>query len=145
MLKHPQASRADFLDVVAAKLLADNPDDEPSGVAARAVIALERLAHHVEQLVGATGVGALLARSIALASVTFPWLKVTAAVPGESPLVQLRLAIEAQDGSVITAAFALLLATFVGLLGRLIGEGLVTHLLHDVWPGACSQEVKESS
>jgi len=121
------------------KLLASaggDGDDAASKMAARAVEAIERLTQHLAQLVGETGVRALLARSVAVSTTTFPWLASTIPIvrPGDAPWASLRAALERQDPRTIHEAFGTLLSTFVKLLGRLIGEGLVAHLLHDIWP-----------
>jgi hypothetical protein len=134
---------------VAQKILAGTGDDDggASKVAARAVQAVEQLTQHLAQLVGETGVRALLARSVALSSETFPWLAGTISIvrPGDSPWASLRAAMEKQDPRTISEGFCVLLSTFVGLLGRLIGEPLVAHLLHDVWPEAFPYAVKEAT
>jgi hypothetical protein len=131
----------------ARKLLAGTDDDDagPARVATRAVQVLEQLTKHLRQLVGETGIRALLARSVALSSATFPWLAGTIPIiqPADSAWVPLRAAMETQDVHAIREGFALLLSTFFGLLGRLIGEPLMAHLLHDVWPEVFPYSAKE--
>lgn len=146
----PRASAApESFGAVARKLLASaggDSDDAASKMAARAVEAVERLTQHLAQLVGETGVRALLARSVALSSTTFPWLASTISIvrPADVPWASLRAAMEKQDPRTIHEAFGALLSTFVELLARLIGEGLVAHLLHDVWPEVFPSAVKET-
>jgi hypothetical protein len=134
---------------LAQKILVGTGDDDggASKVAARAVQAVDHLTRHLAQLVGETGVRALLARSVALSSATFPWL--TGTIPivglGDSPWASLRAAMEKQDPGTISEGFRVLLSTFVGLLGRLIGEGFVARLLHDVWPQDFPYAAKETT
>jgi hypothetical protein len=120
---------------------------EPSQVAALAVRALDQLTRHLAPLIGETGVRALLARSAALSGATYPWLAATVPAPPTTDTAwdALRAAIEQQDVEVARDAFVALLSTFVALLGRLIGDGLVQGLLHDIWPDVFSQAVKEAT
>jgi hypothetical protein len=41
---------------------------------------------------------------------------------------------ESQEPHTASDAFADLLSTFIELLGRLVGDALVAHLLHELWP-----------
>ena len=140
---------AESFGAVAKKLLAGAGDDDaaPLKVAARVVQAVEQLTQHLAQLVGETGVRALLARSVALSSATFPWLAGSVPIvrPADSPWASLRAAMENQDPRTISEAFSELLSTFVGLLERLIGDRVVAHLLHDVWPEVFPHAVKETT
>jgi len=121
------------LRAAARQLLAG---DSSTQVAASAVRACEQLTYHLARLVGEVGIRTLIARSVVLTCARFPWLANT--VPGtvsaESPWASLRAAMELQDPQIASEAFVDLLSTFVELLGRLIGEGLVVRLLHEVWP-----------
>lgn len=133
---------------VAKQLLASAGDDAtPSKLAAHAVQTLEHVTHHLSQLVGEAGVRAVFARSAALSSATHPWLAKTIPIvaPTDSPWGALRVAMEQQDPRAIRDGFIALLSTFFELLGRLIGEGLVQRLLHDVWPDVVPQAVKEAT
>ena len=133
---------------VAKKLLAGTGDDAaPSRVAARAVQAIEQVTSHLAPLVGETGVRAVLARSVALSSATFPWLAGTIPIvrPAESPWASLLVAMERQDTRTISEGFVALLSTFIGLLERLVGERLAARLMHDVWPEVFPYGVKEST
>lgn len=110
--------------------------DSAARVAADAVQACEQLSQHLARIIGEIGVRALLARSAALTSARFPWL--TSAIPrtasADSPWAALRVAMESQDPQTASEAFVDLLATFIELLGRLIGDALVARLLHELWP-----------
>ncbi len=135
-----------FVD--AAKKLLAGDDAGASTLTTRAVQAVEQLATHLAPLVGETGVRALLARSVALASQTFPWIAGTIPIvrtAEDAPWSSLRSAMVRQDPEAICGGFALLLSTFFGLLGRLVGEHLVAHLMHDVWPALFPYDVKEAT
>ena len=109
--------------------------DSAARVAADAVQACEQLSRHLARIVGEIGVRVLLARSATLTSARFPWL--ASAIPrtaSADPWAALRVAMESQDPHAAGEAFADLLATFVELLGRLIGDALVARLLHELWP-----------
>ena len=110
--------------------------DSATHVAADAVQACEQLSHHLARLIGEIGVRTLFARSAALTSARFPWL--ASAIPrtasADSPWAALRVAMESQDPQTAREAFVDLLATFIELLGRLIGDALVARLLHELWP-----------
>lgn len=56
----------------------------------------------------------------------------------------LRDAMENQDPESITEAFVAVLLAFVGLLERLIGEGLVARLLDEVWPAVFTHAAKDT-
>jgi hypothetical protein len=88
----------------------------------------------------------VFARSAALSSATYPWLAKTIPIvaPTESPWGALRVAMEQQDPRAIGEGFVALLSTFFELLGRLIGDGLVKRVLHDVWPDVVTRVVKEA-
>jgi hypothetical protein len=129
---------------VAKDLLAGVGDDPPpSRLAEVAVQRFEELTRYLAQLVGEMGVRAVFARSVADARSTYPWLAVT--TPTDPPWVSLRGAMERQDPSASRDAFVGLLSTFIELLARLIGDGLVGRLLHDVWPEVFPQVPKEAT
>jgi hypothetical protein len=118
-------------------------DSPPAAIAALAVQRFEKLASHLAQLVGEMGVRALFARSVADARSTYAWLATVQS--SDSPWGQLREAMERQHPRAIRDAFAELLAGFMELLARLIGDGLVRRFLHDVWPEVFPQLAKETS
>ena len=51
---------------------------------------------------------------------------------------------EQQDPAASIEAFVAVLSTFVGLLERLVGEGLVERLLGEVWPTVFSYPAKDT-
>jgi len=126
----------------ARRLIAGEPGDASDKVAERAAQACERFANHLARLLGTTGAQLLLRRSVALASAQFPWLSVAQA-PGDT-VSALRTAMEQQAPELITEAFVAVLSAFVGLLERLIGEGLVARQLNDVWPTVFTHPAKDT-
>lgn len=103
-------------------------------VAPDAVRACQKLSVHLERLVGRHGTAALFARSLAVTRRRFPWLVVTAADVSGDPWPALLVCLEARDGDLAHQASVSLLASFVELLGRLIGEAMVLVLLAEIWP-----------
>ena len=125
----------------ARRLLAGEPGDSSKQVAERAAQACERFTHHLARLLSQTGAQLLLRRSVVLASAQFQWLA-AALTPGDT-VSGLRTAMAQQDPESITEAFAAVLSAFVGLLERLIGEGLVARQLDDVWPTVFTHPAKD--
>ena len=132
----------------ARSLLAGQPGDGDSSkqVAERATLATERFTEHLSRLLGEIGARMLLERSIVIASARFSWLRTqpVAADQPTPPSSALRHAMEQQEPGAITDAFVELLVTFVGLLERLIGAGLVERLLNEVWPAAFAPAAKDT-
>jgi hypothetical protein len=124
----------------AARQLLDNGTSEQ--LAERASQACQRLAKHLSALLGETGVELLLKRSLVLASAQFPWL-VAGSSHGDATS-QLRGALAPRDAESLVDAFVAVLSTFVGLLERLIGAGLVDRLLAEVWPAVFVQVAKDA-
>lgn len=116
-------------------------------MADRVASASERVTIHLARLVGLTGVHTLFHRSLVLSSAKYPWLVDETGGkggPGIDPFEALRKRLLPQDPDAIVEAFVLALPTFVGLLGRLIGDDLVWRLLHEVWPTVFSEAVRET-
>lgn len=126
----------------AARALLAGEGTSPSEVADRAVQTCGRLATHLARLLGDSGVQLLLKRSVVLASGHFAWLAVEPS--SDDALSALRSAMEQQDRDSIIDAFVGVLTTFVGLLERLIGEGLVERLLEEVWPTVFTRVEKDT-
>ncbi|MCX5747551.1 MAG: hypothetical protein NT062_34230 [Proteobacteria bacterium] len=124
-------------DVAARAILAHEVGAErvSTRVAEAVVHAWERLARHFARIVGEDGIRTILARSVTVASGTFPWLVADGrGLIGDRSSAGLRAAMAIQDPDVIAGAFGALLAAFSALLGRLIGDELVARLLFEVWP-----------
>ncbi len=114
-------------------------------VADCAVLAFERVTVHLSRLVGLTGIKTLFHRSVVLSSRTFPWLvNAAGGSGGDDPIGALGARLADQDPDAVADAFILVLSTFVGLLGRLIGDALVLQLLHEVWPSVVPGDAKET-
>jgi hypothetical protein len=115
------------------KLIAGDP---ASRAAADGVQTCEQLSQYLARIIGEIGVRTLLVRSTVLTSARFPWL--ASAIPSvasaDSPWAALRVAMSHQDPDTASEALVGLLSTFIDLLGRLIGDALLAHLLHVLWP-----------
>ena len=125
----------------ARRLIAGQPDDGSNQVAARASQECARFTNHLARLVGYTGAQLLLRRSLVLAGPQVPWL--AAALSPADTVSALREAMEQQEPESITEAFVAVLSALVGLLERLIGEGLVARQLYDVWPTVFTYPAKD--
>jgi hypothetical protein len=147
MLPPNRTTRPTILESIQAAandlLAAAGDDAPPSIVAGLAAQRFEELARYLAPLVGEMGVRALFARSVAGARSTYQWLAATP--PTDAPWVSLREAMERQEPRAIRDAFAGLLSTFIALLARLIGDGLVRRIVSDVWPEMFLQVPKEST
>ncbi len=124
-------------DAARKLLAAESGGSSSKELAERATRACEQLARHLSRLLGNNGIRTLFDRCLIKASAQYPWLASAKSVPGgpgEDAWSPLRSAMERQDPDTVREAFVLLLVTFIGLLERLIGEGLVERLLHEVWP-----------
>lgn len=126
------------------QLLADGSGDVSSAkhVAERSAQACEQFARHLTRLIGDTGAQLLLKRSIVVSSKQFPSLAAVSA--SDSASSALRSAMEQLDPESIADAFVAVMSTFVGVLERLIGEGLVERLLGEVWPSVFTDEAKDT-
>jgi hypothetical protein len=120
----------------ARKLLAtESGEVATQDVAMRATQACEQLAQPLSRLIGDLGIRTLLNRSLYLASASFPWLagaNVNRSSDGTATAFRTRM--ESQSPEEAADAFVLVLSTVVGLLEKLIGAGLVTRVLHELWP-----------
>jgi len=126
----------------ARRLLAGEPDDSSDQVAERAARAFERFTTHLASLLSQTGTQLLLRRSVMITTSQFPWLAV-ASTPADT-ISALRMAMQQQGREATQEAFVALLGTFVALLERLIGEGLVARQLDDVWPTVFTDPAKDT-
>jgi hypothetical protein len=139
----------DELAGAARTLLANDGGGAPSAseAAARAEAACERLFRHFARLLGDAGTRALFHRSLGLTRARFLWIagapRTDALGAGDPSWAPLPLAMEHQEPVVAVEAFADFLATFVQLLGRLIGDPLVSRLLQEIWPEVFRRSGKE--
>ena len=133
---------------IAARQLLASEGNATATSADRITRASERLTIHLARLVGTLGVKTLFHRSLVIASATYPWLvDATGGKTGPDADLfgALHQRLKPQDQDAVVDAFVLVLSTFMGLLGRLIGEDLVWRLLHEVWPAVFPSAEKETS
>jgi hypothetical protein len=90
----------------------------------------DKLHAHLDLLIGASGVQALLVRSAKLTHSKFSFLEVSML---ESS-TKLREALQAQEFAVATESAAALFGTFFTLITTFIGERLTTQALRSAWP-----------
>jgi hypothetical protein len=142
-LAEPPTAEVEFLSPefgsAARTLLAEGTSS--TELAEIAVRVCGRLARHLARLLGDTSIQMLLKRCIVLASAQFPWLAVEP--DHDSALSGMRVAMEQQDPDSIIEAFVSVMATFIGMLERLIGEGLVERLLEEVFPAVFTHAPKD--
>jgi hypothetical protein len=90
----------------------------------------DKLHAHLAPLVGASGVEALIARSMKLTHSEFPFLE----VPIREGSTKLRECLHAQEPALAAESAAALFGTFFALIARFIGERLTTQALRSAWP-----------
>lgn len=123
-------------DVAAAvrALLATGVDVQSSKeIASHAASVCQLVSQHFARLIGELGMRAMFDRSIYLAGASAPCLR-TATPKAHGPYEALRQCLEPEPPDVAMEAAVRALSTFIELLERFIGEGLVASLLHEVWP-----------
>ncbi len=120
---------------VARQLVASAPDaGDAASIAAHAAAICALLSQHLARLVGELGTRTLFTRSLSLASSAFPCVKGASTSGIESPFEALRRCLEQEQPQAATDAALHVFLTFIQLLERFIGAGLVASLLHEVWP-----------
>lgn len=112
-------------------------------IAAHAASVCHEVSTHVSRLVGDLGMRAMFERSLYLAGASFECLRKTAVDKVDGPYEALRVCLEAEAPDVALDAATHVLTTFIELLERFIGEGLVASLLHEVWPAVFPGVAKE--
>jgi len=90
----------------------------------------DKLHAHLAPLVGASGVEALIARSMKVTHSEFPFLE----VPIREGSTKLRECLRAQEPAVAAELATALFATFFALIARFIGDRLTTQALSSAWP-----------
>jgi hypothetical protein len=125
------------LQQLAARVLLHRagPDSDAAAVAAAVRRASDELTSVLAPLIGRTGVDALGARTLHLAQQVYPWL---AKEQSEGLFVHISVSVEQQDPALAAEAAAAVLATFTGLLVRMIGEPLAARLMRQAWPDGFS-------
>ena len=88
---------------------------------------------------GRLGIDALAGRAVNLVQREYPWLAATHhPEQAEGLFSYFSISLAQQDPAVGAEAAAAVLATFTGLVVRLIGEPLAMRLLRQAWPDAFS-------
>jgi hypothetical protein len=136
--------KADVANAARALLAMGYDVHDATKVAAHAATVCRELSRHVGRLVGDLGVRAMSERSLYLAGASFPCLRSTAIDKLDGPYEALRVCLEREAPAVALPAAIHVLTTFIELLERFIGEGLVASLLHEVWPAVFPGVVKET-
>lgn len=130
--------------ILASELGSRDATSSPE-IAAAAAHAWEKLANVFARIIGEVGIGLLLARSVIAMGGRFPWLQRARPRGAEPPWIALQAALEPRPASDAARAFADLLTSCIGLIGRFLGEPLVAQLLHEVWPEVFPQADKETT
>ncbi len=105
-----------------------------SAIAAHAEAVCQLLAQHFSRLIGELGMRTLFTRSLALAGAAFPCLRTTKPSACDGPYESLRRCLEQEAPDAAMEVAVHVLQTFIRLVERFIGAGLVANLLHEVWP-----------
>ncbi len=123
----PREFAGKLLAYVAAAGAAAEPNDFPGfGVCAA-------LRGPLAKFMGAAGVGALLARALALASVEIPWLRQLRVHDDGTLEGEAEIEAKLGPGAIAEGEIALV-GHLLGLLVIFIGPSLTLGLLHDIWP-----------
>lgn len=94
----------------------------------------EKLAVELVSLIGDGGFQAIYRRSCMLAAARYPWIAQDSSMQQtDFQFAGLRSSLEGRDLAEAREASILLLSTFLDILTSLIGEVLVTNLLHSAW------------
>ena len=93
----------------------------------------DELRPHLATLVGKSGVRALLARSLALASAEVSWLR-AAQAHADSDMEGLEALAADLDPAELFEGRVVLLAQLLGLLVAFIGPSLTSRLIGEIWP-----------
>ena len=108
----------------------DGPD-EPAAAAGRVHTKLQLC---LAPLVGAAGVRALFARSLAQTTPEFPFLAAVALEPPEAALESLTAALQGTHPAAVLNGAAALFGAFLTLLATFVGERLTAQVLSVAWP-----------
>ena len=106
----------------------------PETVADCTVSLWEKLAAELVSLIGEGGFQSVYLRSGKLAAARYPWLVLdTSLQQTDLQFAGLRSSLEGRDVTEAGEASIVLLSTFLDILTSLIGELLMTNLLHSAW------------
>ena len=115
-------------------LLSSAISRQPEAVVDVTVSLWEKLAVELVSLIGDGGFQSVYLRSGMLAAVRYPWLVLDSS-PRQADLqfTELRRSLEGRDLAEAGEASVVLLGTFLDILTSLIGELLMTNILHSAW------------
>jgi hypothetical protein len=121
------------------RLVAHQADGQPAtseSLAAASGRVLDGLSRGLAQVIGLSGVKAILLRAVNLCRPEFPFLDlgIVSMERGDDMAERLRACLREQAPEVVREASVTLLATFAGLLAAVIGDRLAWSLLQQVWP-----------
>lgn len=106
----------------------------PEAVVDVTILLWEKLAVELVSIIGDGGFQSVYARSGTLIAAQFPWLALNPSPNQNDPqFAGLRTSLESQHTGVAMDASIALLTTFLDILTTLIGELLMTNLLHAAW------------
>jgi hypothetical protein len=115
------------------------PQADAAALAAAARRASDELARVLAPVIGRLGIDALAGRAVNLVQREYPWLAATHhPEQAEGLFSYFSISLAQQDPAVGAEAAAAVLATFTGLVVRLIGEPLAMRLMRQAWPDAFS-------
>jgi hypothetical protein len=122
------------------------PDADAAALAAAVRRASGELTRVLAPVMGRLGIDALAGRAVHLVQREYPWLAAARdSEQAEELFSQLSLSLAQQDSAVAAEAAAAVLATFTGLVARLIGEPLAMRLMRQAWPDAVSDAGTEET
>jgi len=115
----------------------------PEDAVAAAERVIELLHQHLARWFGGDGFHAILARAVDRARVEQPALAAIRVVQqGELHVEGLTEAARAHDAETMHEALVTLIASLLSLLGRLVGDDLVSRLTHQIWPAATPLDLR---
>ncbi len=106
----------------------------PEAIVDVTILLWEKLAVELSSIVGDGGFQSIYSRSGNLAAARFPWLVLNASLQqNDLQFAGLRRSLEGRDANEAGEASIVLLDIFLDILTSLIGELLMTNLLHSAW------------
>ncbi|MET0963428.1 MAG: hypothetical protein ABWY05_11540 [Noviherbaspirillum sp.] len=106
----------------------------PEAVVDVTILLWEKLAVELASIIGEGGFQSVYLRSGAVAATRFPWLVLNASLQEtDLQFAGLRSSLEGRDVEEAAEASVVLLDIFLDILTSLIGELLMTNLLHSAW------------
>jgi hypothetical protein len=129
----------------------ENPGhaSDVGAVVANAELVLQRLQEHLLGWFGPDGLDALLTRALERTRIVHPILaEVQRPGPGTLRLADMSAAVAAESGpngklddNEVVEGIVALLAAILALIGRLIGDDMMRHLVKQIWPALPDDDV----